>query len=226
MNQPTLNTKQAAALAASFPKSNHRDTKTVAQGFVRLVGPNEPCGFKTKEKQFFGLLAPGNSVSDGHLMARALVPAERSPDWFKEFIANLSDTSVEFRVALVGISYKAPIAFFVPKAANLRQLNIENKRRADEALNAVKYAINEFPDEASLGNFIHDEYAKSIGARVVSRENNKHGCSALAIKTNGDIIRLTGGDAVWNFTDGIVKKATTLEAEMALAVKAQVLQYI
>lgn len=226
MNQQVLSTKKAVELAASFPKSNHRETKTIAQGFVRLVGPKEPCGFKTKEKQFFGLLAPGNSISHGDLIARALVPAEKSPDWFKEYIANLTDTSVWIRVALIGISYKAPIAFFVPKAVNLRQLNVENKRLADDAKNSTKYAINEFPDDVTLGNFIHDKYAESIGAHIVSRGNGEHGASAIAIKTNGDIIRIRGGESVWNFTDGILKGATTLEAEMALAVKAEKLRYI
>jgi hypothetical protein len=226
VNQPALSTKQAVATAASFPRSNHRDTKTFSQGFVRLVGPNEPVGFKTKEKQFFGLLAPGNSVTNGNLITRALVPAEKSPGWFKEFIENLTDTNIEFRVSLIGISYKAPIAFFIPKAANLRQLNVENKRRLDGTVNSTKYAINEYPDDVTLGNFIHDEYAKGIGARIVSRENGKHGVTAIAIKTNGDIIRLSGGDAVWNFTDGIAKKVTTLEAEMALAVKAETLRFI
>ena len=226
MSKENPNKKEVLEMVKHIPNGNHQRTRTNAHGFVRIVGPNEPCGFQTKERQFFGLLAPGNSPRDGALMARALVPATNCPEWFKDFIAKLEDTETYIRVALIAISEKAPLSFFIPKANNLKQLLLESKRVREDMLNQTKYEINEYPDDISLANFIYDEYAKKHGGLVVDRMNSPGGPTAYVIKTTGEILHLSGGDAVWNFTDGIVAKNTTLEKEMDLAVKVKRVRYL
>jgi len=203
------------------PTSNHRQTKTVAQGFVRLLGDNEPRGFTTREKQFFGLLAPGNHVATGDLMSRALIPANNAPEWFHEYLGNLKDTNTWIRMAIVGISFKAPVAFVIPKAANLKQLQVENKRYLDSLVNQQKYTIDEFPDPSTLANYIYDVYAGMNGGMIVRRQWSDHGRYAIMVTPGGAILKLTGGENVWNFTGGIAGGQTTIEKEIELAVKAR-----
>lgn len=221
MNQPTLTTEQAVALAASLPKSNHRQTKTNAQGFVRLLADDEPRGFLTREKQFFGLMAPGNHVACGDLMTRALITANNAPAWFHEYLKTLKDTNTWIRMSIVGISYKAPVAFVIPKAANLNQLQLENKRHLDSLVNHQKYGIDEFPDAGTLANFVYDAYAKKYNGLIVRRHWSEQGRYAIMIMPGGGILKLTGGENVWNFTGGIACGHTTLDKEVELAVKAR-----
>lgn len=204
------------------PRWNHRETKTSASGFIRLVGPKEPVGFTTKEKQFFGLLAPGNHISSGQLMARAIVPAHSCPEWFQQFLETLTETDFFIRASLIGVSFKAPLAFFIPKANNLKQLKLENKRWHEERLNVELPSIADYEDAASLSERVYREFANRNSLLVVQKiDHYRGGPAAVAINTKGEILRLSGGHNVWNFTDGIAKGVTTLEAETALAIEIE-----
>lgn len=213
-----------AAMTARQEEEHSAELKAAqnVRGFVKAIPASKTA--HNKMPTLVGLFVPGNHG------ARVFYADHRAPEWFIKALEeeSLKSNPLQFRVRVGAISKNGNSAFVWPIAKDLAHAKKEwqNEQRQ---MDKTPKSIDQCKTKVDVARFVYAEYARGHGGVIVNFQQQTDGkgqpiegkYSAYMVKAPffQKTIRLTGGDDVWLYTDGIAQGNTTLEQEIERNVK-------
>lgn len=213
-----------ASVQEAQERRHQRQQTPRIEGFVRCV-LNAQGQLRLRD-----LYMPGYD-RNGRVRNRNAFIDRSAPGWFSELCQKLAENNdpMEVRVRVRNY-YTDSVAYVVPSANDERQVRLEWARRMEDTIRPrmARTLIGcRTPDE--VAEFIYDIWAARHNCTMVHYFPSDSGLdayTALVIKDNGIIVRLSGGENVWNYTDGIIAGTTSLDDEITKNVYDAAVNYI
>lgn len=196
------------------------------QGFVSATSmfPVDEHGSRLK-----GMLVPGEVHT--RIFNRHIRIDNKAPAWFKEAIDNqekllteLSDDDLQkFRVRVTGWSESGKTAWVTPVAKTFEHAVKEYDRELS-AIAAQPKKVADCVNWREVAMLAYQTYAKNNDLTIVRplqpEEPDDQLDNVVVLYRDGiSLAYLSGAQAIWLFTDGIQKGATTFEEEIDRFIK-------
>lgn len=193
-------------------------------GFVQVKTRTEASvAIDGGEPFLFGLFVEGRGHS-GDRVARILQADGRAPEWFKQALKNeeTHPTGLQFHVRVGGISERGRTAYVWPLAYDLDNAKREWMREK-KILEKQPTKVNDCKTVDELALLVYKKYGEIFDLVIVKYDPQSK--QALMIdKSNISYLFLAkDAEKIWNFTTGIAKGTTTLEYEIDMNVKCNML---